>query len=141
MRYETSVEIDASPEDVWAVLVDVERWPAWTATMTSVRLLEAGPFTLGSAVRIKQPRLPTAVWRVTEFEPGRSFSWVAKGPGVATTATHAVAARGAGSVAAASLTQRGPLASVTDLLLARLTRRYLGIEAEGLKRRCESRNA
>ena len=143
MRYETSVEIDASPENVWTVLVDVERWPAWTASMTSVRLLRPEPFMVGSAARIKQPKLPPAVWRVTDFQPGRSFSWVAKGPGVATTASHTVTARdgGDGAVVTLGLVQGGPLAPIADLLLTRLTRRYMRIEATGLKRRCEPQDS
>ena len=36
---------------------------------------------MGSRARIKQPRLPTTVWEVTEVVTGRSFTWIAGGPG------------------------------------------------------------
>jgi uncharacterized protein YndB with AHSA1/START domain len=42
MRYEIEVDIDSTPEAVWAVLADVERWPEWTPSMTLVRRLEDG---------------------------------------------------------------------------------------------------
>jgi carbon monoxide dehydrogenase subunit G len=42
MRYETQVAIHATPEAVWAVLAEVERWPEWTPSMTLVRRLERG---------------------------------------------------------------------------------------------------
>jgi uncharacterized protein YndB with AHSA1/START domain len=34
--YELSTTIDASPEYVWTVLTDIERWPQWTASMKSL---------------------------------------------------------------------------------------------------------
>jgi hypothetical protein len=35
-------DIDAGPTDVWLALVDVQRWPDWTESMTSTLLLAAG---------------------------------------------------------------------------------------------------
>ncbi|MDT7677384.1 MAG: hypothetical protein QOD82_5286 [Pseudonocardiales bacterium] len=75
MYFEAATEIDAPAERVWAVLADVEHWPDWTPTMTSVRLLTAGPLGPGSAAEIRQPKLPKAVWTVTGFEAGRRWSW------------------------------------------------------------------
>lgn len=75
MRYEVSADIAAAAERVWSVLVDVERMPMWTSSMTRVERLDGGPFGMGSRVRIKQPRLPVAVWRVCELTPLSSFSW------------------------------------------------------------------
>ncbi|MBJ7602745.1 MAG: hypothetical protein JF888_06065 [Candidatus Dormibacteraeota bacterium] len=37
MHHEVTVEVDAAPEVGWAVLLDVERWPGWTASMKSVQ--------------------------------------------------------------------------------------------------------
>jgi uncharacterized protein YndB with AHSA1/START domain len=99
VEYETSVRIDAPPEKVWRVLTDVERWPEWTPSMTRVERLQTGPLQVGSTARIKQPKFPPTVWRVTELEPGRSFSWAAGGPGVATVGGHRM--RPAASVAVA----------------------------------------
>ena len=59
-RYE--VEIRVSPARVWAVLLDVERWPEWTTSVTRVQRMDLGPLTLGSRTRIWQPRLMPAVW-------------------------------------------------------------------------------
>ena len=90
--------------------------------------------------RVRQPKLPVAVWEVTELVPGRSWTWVARGPGVRTTATHTVipAADNPGGTRVESLlVQEGPLGAVIARVYARLTRRYLTMEAEGLKARCE----
>ena len=64
MDYEVSVDIDATPGEVWNVLTDVGRWPEWTPTVTRVERLDLGPFQVGSTVMIRQPRLPPTVWRV-----------------------------------------------------------------------------
>jgi len=139
VQYEVSVDVSASPERVWAVLVDVERWPDWTPSMTRVQRRDHGAFGIGSAVRVKQPRLPATVWRVTAFEPGRSFSWTAGGPGVQTEAGHRLAPGADGSVTVTlTIRQSGPLAGPLWRLLSGLTRRYVSTEARSLKHRCEA---
>ncbi len=142
MEYQQSIDIAAPAAEVWAVLFDVERWPEWTASVSSVRRLDSGPLAVGSTVRIKQPRLPSTVWRVTDVRPGASFSWIAEGPGVRTMADHEVTSRGAGG-ATATLRVRpdGPVGKMVGRLTAGLTRRYVALEAEGLKRRAEQRAA
>ncbi|HEY0538748.1 MAG TPA: SRPBCC family protein [Actinoallomurus sp.] len=139
MRYEIEVDIDAAPETVWAVLVDVERWPEWTPSMTSVQRLEDGPFGVGSTVRVRQPKLPQAVYTVTEYERGQAFSWAARSPGIMTAGGHQVVSHQDGhATVRLTLDQTGVLASLVGLFAARLAHRYVTMEAEGLKRRCES---
>jgi len=137
--FQIDVQIEAPPDVVWAVMRDVERWQDWTPTVTSVRLLDAGPLRVGTRAIVRQPKLPPAKWRVTELdEGGRNFTWVSWAPGVCVTAQHWVEASGTGSRATLSLRFSGVLAP----LLARITRslnyRYLALEAKGLKQRCEA---
>jgi uncharacterized protein YndB with AHSA1/START domain len=139
MRYEIEVDIDAAPDAVWAVLADVERWPEWTPSMTLVRRLEDGPFGVGSRVRVRQPRLPQAVYTITEYEPGQTFSWAARSSGVTTVGGHHVVPHEDGhATVRLTLDQTGVLAPLVGLFAARLARRYVALEAEGLRRRCES---
>jgi uncharacterized membrane protein len=143
MRFEASIDVAASAEDVFAVYADVERWPSWTTSVTSVERLDAGPLAIGSRARVRQPRLPVAVWEVTELQPGRSFTWVARGPGVVTTGSHAVTADAAGTATpvtvTATLDQGGPLGPLLGVLTRGLTNRYLEAEVRGLEAYCESR--
>jgi uncharacterized protein YndB with AHSA1/START domain len=139
MTYRTAIDIDAPLERVWEVLVDVERWPDWSPSMTSVERLEPGMFRPGSTARIKQPRLPLAVWRVTELVPQRSFTWSTHSRGVTTVARHTVSAREEGGTRAlGEVDQYGPLALLAKVFFSRMTKRYLKQEALGLKGRCES---
>jgi len=139
VEYHVSVDVAAAPEQVWAVLADVERWPEWTPMITRLQRVDSGAFGVGSTARIKQPRLPTAVWRVTEFDPGRSFSWVSRRPGVRTEGGHRVTpAAGGGATVTLSVRQVGLLAGPVGLLAGGLIRRYVQTEAQNLKRRCEA---
>lgn len=137
MRKDITVDISAPPEVVWAVISDVESWPEWTASVTSVRRLSSEPLQVGSRVRIKQPRLPATVWTVSDLVEGEQFTWTADSPGVRTSASHRVVGRADGSQAMLWIDQGGLLGSVVGLLYGGLTRRYLQMEAAGLKQRSE----
>jgi uncharacterized protein YndB with AHSA1/START domain len=138
MMFADSVVIAAPAAEVFEVYADVERWPEWTASMTTVRRLDSGQFGIGSAARIKQPRLPEVVWTVTDFQPGRSFTWVARSPGVLSTARHNVDNAEAGCLVRMSVQQQGPVGLLIGSLSRGLTKRYLALEAAGLKRLCEA---
>lgn len=139
MQFSITVDIAASREQVWAVLVDVERWPEWTTSTTRVELLDAGALTTGSRARVKQPRLPALVWEVTELVPGHSFTWKTTNAGVTSVAHHQLMEGPRGHIAAnVGIRQFGPLAWLVGLLTAGMTRRAVQMEAQGLKQRCET---
>src|SRR5262249_34777121 len=110
------------------------------ASLTSGELID-GPMRRGAKVRIRQPRLPTVVWEVTKWEPGRSWTWATTSPGARTEASHVLTRSGQGTVAEQSIIWSGPLGRVAALVWRSLTRRYLAIEAAGLKRRSEELSA
>lgn len=129
----TRIDIAAEPSAVWSALMEVGEWPRWTASMKTVELLGEGPLRLGSRARVKQPGMPTMTWEVTELTDGRSFTWQAKTPGVVTIGRHEVAPSADGSSLVLTVEQRGPLAGITGLLSRARTRRFIRMEAEGLK--------
>jgi uncharacterized membrane protein len=140
MRFQSSIDVAAPAPLVFDVYADVERWPEWTESITSVERLDDGPLRVGARTRVRQPRLPVAEWEVTELVAGRSFTWVARGPGVRTTGTHAVAPAGTDPdrcLVTATLDQEGLLGPVVGLATRGLTNRYLAMELQGLKGRCE----
>ncbi len=139
MHFDIETEINASPDRVWAVLVDVERWPEWMASYTSVERLGEGALTVGSEARVRQPGLAAATYTVTELVPGAEFTWSSSAAGVRTTGRHVVRPRpDEGATLALSIDQSGTLAGPVGLLLGRKIRRFLVIESEGLRAAAET---
>ena len=135
-----SITIDAPIERVWSIFTDVERWPTWASSFTSVELIDA-PMRLGARVRIRQPRLPTVTWEVTKWDPGQSWTWTATSPGVRTEASHVLSRVGGGTIAEQSIIWSGPFGRLAAFVWRSLTRRYLAVEAAGLKHRSEQEAA
>jgi hypothetical protein len=134
----TSVDVAASPDRVWQVLVDVERWPEWTDSVSSVRPMDAGPLAVGSRVEVSQPRIPTGTYTVTALEPGRAFTWEQRQPGSTVAAHHeCVALPDGGTRVELRVVMSGPVGRVVGRLHRKLTERYLAMEAAGLKSRAE----
>ena len=141
MRVEVSVNIEAEPARAWAVMTDVEAWPEWTASVTAVQRLDAGELRPGAEARIKQPRLPAATWRVTAVDPGRAFTWEAQVRGVRSVATHRIEPAGAGARVTLVLEQHGLAANLFAPFTRPMVRKYVEMEAAGLKRRSEEQPA
>jgi hypothetical protein len=138
MNLQISTDIRAESKSVWATPVDVERWPEWTRSVDRVERLDDGEFGIGSRARIRQPRIPVAIWKVTEFESGRSFTWVSEAFGIRSVGTHVVEPRGEGTVSLIlTIVQTGWLARLVRSKAEKTAREYLAMEAQGLKRRCE----
>ena len=138
MITEDSVEIDAPPHLVWEVFSDVQRWPEWTESVTSLVGRDGSDLAVGKRFAIKQPGMSKLVWKVTEIDPGSSWTWAQRSPGVLVTARHWVTAQPGGrTLVRQQLDQRGVLGALVGRLMAKKTRRFLELEAQGLKARSE----
>ena len=138
-NFQVVVEILTPPERVWAALLDVERWPEWTPTVTSAKRLDDGPLAVGSRTKLVQPTLAAAVWYVTELDQTKGlFVWATSQPGVTVTGRHGLERSPNGSKVTHELRYSGLLGPLMALLVKKLSREYLAAEAQGLKERCES---
>jgi hypothetical protein len=138
MFTEDIIEIAAPPQLVWDVFTDVEHWPEWTASVTSLIGLDGPGLDVGKRFAIKQPGMQKLVWQVTAINPGSSWTWVQRSPGVLVTARHDVTAGpGGGTLVRQQLDQRGVLGAFVGWLMANKTKRFLELEARGLKARSE----
>ena len=141
MQFGTSIDVAATPECVWSVMSDIEHWPDWTATVTSAERLDAGPLTVGSKFRVRQPKLLPAVFTVTWVDANQGFAWTTSGPGYSVIARHSIEPIPAGSRVTLSLQFSGVIGKLAARMLRDLNQRYMGIEAAGLKRQSERATA
>jgi hypothetical protein len=127
----------ATPDRLWSLASDVERWGDRLPTVDSVRPQGSGPTGVGSTFEVRQPGLPKAVWQVTDWQQGRSFTWVSTSPGIRSRAVHSVQGDGAGAKLDLSLEWSGPLARILELLIGRKARGMVETEAETFARLAE----
>ncbi|GBE67644.1 hypothetical protein MFM001_41060 [Mycobacterium sp. MFM001] len=140
MITDSSVEIDAPAALVWDVFSDVERWPEWTASVTRLVAIDGLGLAVGKRFEIKQPRMPKLVWEVTEVLPGSTWTWVQRSTGGTAIARHdVVATTDARTLVRQRIDQRGPIGALVGRIMRGMTRRYLELEAQGLKTRSEQR--
>jgi uncharacterized protein YndB with AHSA1/START domain len=141
MRVVNSIHIDAPVETVWAITQDVERWPEWTPTVTSVRLTGDRVLRPGAVARIKQPGQPESDWVVTEFVSRSRFAWATERSGLRMVGTHHLSEERQGTRNILSVDATGPIATLLWPILVFVIRKALADENAGLKRRCEAERA
>ena len=140
MQQRHSTTIAAPATVVWDVLVAVLHWPELTDSITSVEPLDGPDPRVGARYRLKQPRMPTMLWRVIELNPGSDWSWEQRSRTGTTTARHAVEATGArSSQVHLSVRHVGILRLLVGGLTRRQTARYLRQEAQGIRVESERR--
>jgi uncharacterized membrane protein len=138
MITEDSVEIDAPAELVWQVFSDVQRWPEWTASVMSLVGKDGANLAVGKRFSIKQPGMSKLVWEVTEIDHGSYWTWVQRSPGVRVSARHWVIPQpSGGTLVRQQLEQRGMLGALVGRMMVKKTKRFLELEAQGLKARSE----
>ncbi len=67
-----SLDINAPPEEVFALMADYERYPEWVVIVEEARLVEGQQIEAGAAyeeVSKLGPKRSTSRWQVTKFEP------------------------------------------------------------------------
>ncbi|MEA2484574.1 MAG: hypothetical protein QOC55_2521 [Thermoleophilaceae bacterium] len=138
MITEDTIAINAPAQLIWDVFSDVERWPEWTASVTSLVGEDGANLAVGRRFSIKQPGMPKLIWKVTDIDPGLSWTWVQAAPGAAASARHEIIAQPNGrTLVRQQLDQRGLLGALVARLMAEKTKRFLQLEAQGLKNRSE----
>jgi len=75
MRFESSIEINAPADRVWALIDRLEEWPQWMPSIRRIERVSRGPLAVGSqlSVTAKVSRLTVSLlMTITEFVPERT---------------------------------------------------------------------
>jgi carbon monoxide dehydrogenase subunit G len=75
MRFESSIDINAPAEKVWAMMGRLEEWPQWMPSIKKIERVSKGPLTVGSqlSVTAKVSGLTVKLlMTITKFVPERN---------------------------------------------------------------------
>ena len=134
-----TIQIDAPPEAVWAVLTDLGRYQDWNPLFREA----SGQVAVGNRIKLRSVhpangRMMTVKPKITVADPGAELSWVASLPGIMSgehrfTLTPA----GGGTQLVQSEAFRGLLAAFSLKTFTRAEASFQGLN-EALKQRAES---
>jgi len=106
--------------------------------MRSVCALGKTPPGVGARYRVEQPKLQPAEFTISDWLPPHSFTWKMGTPALSAVAVHTLAPLPEGCELELKFDFCGPLSWAGGVLAGKLTREYMTLEAEGLKRRAEA---
>ena len=52
MRFESSIDVNAPPDKVWALIDNLEQWPQWMPSIKKIERISEGPLTVGSQLSV-----------------------------------------------------------------------------------------
>jgi uncharacterized membrane protein len=134
---ERSIVINVPAERVWEAFVNLGDWPVWNHHMREVRLLTDVPLSMGSRARIVLKTGLSSTWEVTEFSPGRSFTWDASLFGSRLSFAHVVEPVSDGSRVVLRIEAAGLTALAASLVLRLSYGRFLNRSLRRLKESLE----
>jgi carbon monoxide dehydrogenase subunit G len=145
IKVDVETRIARPPRDVFAALIDVERYPEWLIASGIVRVerLDPGPLAAGSRLRIAETvagRSTVLDGTVTVLAPGAGFGLRARDPdGITIEIDAAIAADDLATRLRWSLRIGVPLRyRMFESMVTPQARRAAALDLEALKRRLES---
>lgn len=137
LAVERSIVINVPAEHVWEAFVNLGDWPVWNHHMREVRLLTDVPLSMDSRARIVLKTRLSSTWEVTEFSPGRSFTWDASLFGSRLSFAHVVEPVNGGSRVVLRIEAAGLTALAASLVLRFSYGHFLNRSLQRLKESLE----
>jgi hypothetical protein len=75
---ETRIDTDATPDEVWAVLMDFPSYPNWNPMVVAIEGDAKHGEQLAVTIAMKNGRKMNFTPKVVEYVPGRLFGWLGK---------------------------------------------------------------
>ncbi len=138
MKLENTIEIKASMAHIWAVTYDIENWPQWTPTISSVKKCDREQTAVGSKAWVKQPAMKKTEWTITALNEPECFVWTARIFGMPSVATHTIFEKEGKTYNRLGFEMTGQLARLLGPILRPQLQKALIIENKGLKAFCEA---
>jgi polyketide cyclase/dehydrase/lipid transport protein len=134
---EASLETSASPDRVWQVWSDVDRWPEWNPDMKASHI--DGPLKVGATGNIDTRSGGKHDVVVTHYEQGRSFELESTAlPGTKMAIRATIAPSGSGSRITQGFEPRGLLAPIVGPMMGSAILKTFNSVLNGLKQKVES---
>jgi hypothetical protein len=134
-----TIQIDAPPMTVWAVLTDLSSYPDWNPLFREA----SGRITVGSRITLRSVhpangRIMTVKPKITAADPGAELRWVSSLPGIISGEhSFTLTAAGGGTRLVQSETFRGLLVPLSARTFARSEVSFRGLN-EAVKKRAEA---
>jgi hypothetical protein len=129
--------INARPQDIFNVLMNVERWNQWTKSITKISILDSRQLAPGVKIKVLQPKLPPTIWTIKEIIMDKLLTWEKRYFGFSMLSEHLIMDQNNEISVTIRVTYNGPLAGLFYKLTHTLTDNYMTLEINGLKRECE----
>ncbi|MDO5610966.1 MAG: SRPBCC family protein [Pseudomonadota bacterium] len=113
MNAEHRIHIHVTPQQVWSVLTDIDRWPQWQAAVSNATL--DGALQPGSTFRWKAGGL-NLTSRLTEVQPLQRIAWQGRGLGSRAEHGWSLQPQGEGAEVTTAETMRGWLPRLIGLV-------------------------
>jgi Polyketide cyclase / dehydrase and lipid transport len=134
---EKTMAMNATPLTVFNIFIDLAHWNKWTPTIKEISILNNGSAAPGAKIKVLQPKLPPAIWTITEIDHNKSLTWEKKSFGLNMRSEHQIIDDAKAARVTIRITYEGTLAGLFYRLTHSLTDRYMGLEINGLKSAAE----
>ncbi len=137
IKMEHSVVINRSVEEVFAFVIDVEKWPQWRAEVVEVERSSEGPIGVGTTFsgvgRFLGRRLEN-INEVTQYEPNRKFGFKTTSGPVSMQFTDTFeSVEGGTKVSLAMEGETGSFFKLAEPIMSRMVRRQFKTNYANLK--------
>ena len=136
MKFEDSITIDTTPEQVFLIYKDVANWPTWDPETVSASI--DGDFVVGSTGKIKPGKEPETKITWVEVTPNKSFTVECKLPLCKMQFIHEMTAQNSRTLVVNKIELTGILASIFGLLIGSKLKQGVRQSLLGLKQHLEA---
>jgi hypothetical protein len=136
MKFEDSITIDTTPEQVFLTYKDVANWPTWDPETVSASI--DGDFVVGSTGKIKPGKEPETKITWVEVTPDKSFTVECKLPLCKMQFIHEMTAQNSRTVVVNKIELTGLLSSIFGLLIGSKLKQGVRLSLLGLKEHLEA---